>query len=970
MKRLADILLSVAALLLLAACTDDADVYNNPTASEGNLCVYVPVTRDASGVTGALGSSNPTYNASVDECKINDLHLYAFPVGGNGTFLSQDLPSPEASNMLNENVASYQLKIKPGTYRVYVVANMKDVLDGVSINTEGDLKDVVLSYQPMSKPGMPVANNIPMIYEPATKAADGTTTDGTITISSTDNTTKTVVANLRFTCVKVCLNLIYNPDDADMNSALKANGLQITDVIGKRLSPQTSLLWDGKFSNPDVSSEYAKGIESTLYDALNSTGEGSYYTSWTDEPANANVNNKDIITVEGEGVAKPADSKQKWLFRATYYLPERYVAQASQQSALKVGGAVGGSGIKNSYNINLGHRQDETSTTEVPTFPRSTYYEIVGRLKSLGNVNLDCIVGVKEWQMATIDVDLNHTTLWVSKSNAEVKSLQDDYIDYVTNALDGITFGCDTEIEKVGSGKLPVIIATNDAATKRVTFSINPNISVSDFNAANALTGTAKVWIQAGNIKKYLDVSYDVTPYFKVDPVDVVIFYDGGNAPELTKVVKFTTNLGGIQFPSGWTVSGEGQNVEYAQSTINIKCDKPNVAEGTFTITATTDPVTTTTHVFTVKAIGDNNVEQQIRVTVRPPVGDYIIYMRAINDLAWCNGGGTDAYQHSNMLDEDPTIGFVNNNWRDGWYEEQNSNWNEDFSPHNGYHYVYIYTQIGETQPDGSKDPNTAEWYFGGETDYKAFYRNTVSQGTDNDKYKGKWWPGRSMKADNNNPGWYYYSIAHNAMSVGNNGKGQAQTTAEKKIKPGQTLLIFSNGTFLDAGFQSHRFTHHNDPGITLFNYEDREGWYLYDPLSDPYYRVYDEKPTVVDVEYTIYTKDKKITAWYSQFGVNSGDGKGKFTMWCNSSNVPGEFECTEYGLDCNGKTWYKTILHLKAPLGEYDKILTVKVGGDAIHTKLFDGENYPSTKMNGKRYVVEGSFDSDTKTWSQGAPF
>ena len=140
--------------------------------------------------------------------------------------------------------------------------------------------------------------------------------------------------------------------------------------------------------------------------------------------------------------------------------------------------------------------------------------------------------------------------------------------------------------------------------------------------------------------------------------------------------------------------------------------------------------------------------------------------------------------------------------------------------------------------------------------------------------------------------------------------------------------------------------------------------------MSDPYYRVYDEKPTVVDVEYTIYTKNRKITAWYSLFGVNSGDGKGKFTMWCNNSNVPGEFECTEYGQDRNGKTWYKTILHLKAPLGEYDKILMLKVGGDAIHTKLFDGENYPSTKMNGKRYVVEGSFDSDTKTWSQGAPF
>ena len=92
--------------------------------------------------------------------------------------------------------------------------------------------------------------------------------------------------------------------------------------------------------------------------------------------------------------------------------------------------------------------------------------------------------------------------------------------------------------------------------------------------------------------------------------------------------------------------------------------------------------------------------------------------------------------------------------------------------------------------------------------------------------------------------------------------------------------------------------------------------------------------------------------------------------MWCNNSNVPGEFECKEYGPDSNGKTWYRTILHLKAPLGEYDKILKLKVNGDEIHTTLFDGDNYPSTKMHGKRYVVEGSYDPDTDTWTQGAPF
>uniref|UniRef100_UPI0040297EF7 hypothetical protein n=1 Tax=Prevotella sp. TaxID=59823 RepID=UPI0040297EF7 len=958
MKRLADILLSVAALLLLAACTDDADVYNTPAPSEGNLCVYVPVTREGDEVTSSLDPSNPTYNASVDECNINDLHLYAFPVGGNGTFLSQELPSPEASNMLNEKVASYKLQIKPGTYRVYVVANMNDVLDVNSITTEDDLKKVVLGYTPVSKPGMPVANNIPMIYEPDTKAADGTTVDGTITIKNTDTTPQTVMANLKFTCVKVCLNLIYNPEDADMDAALKSNGLQITDIMGKRLSPQTSLLWDGKFN---VSEAYAKGIEPKLYDATASTGGGSYYTSWTETPANANVNNEDIITVEGEGVAAPANPKEKWLFRATYYLPERYVAQASQQSALKVGGAVGGSAIANSYNINLGHK-DETSTTEVPTFPRGTYYEIVGRIKSLGNIDLDCVVGVEKWQMATIDADFNHTTLWVSSTKAEVGSQKVAFIDYLTNVTNGdIKFGCDTEIEKISAGKLPVIVATNDIATHRVRFSINPELSVADFTAANALTGTAKVWIKAGNIKKYLYVTYDVTPYFKVDPVDIVIQYDAENSPELTKVVKFTTNLSGIQFPDGWTVSGGGHDVSYAQSTINIKCENTNKADGTFTIFAKTDPQTTTTHTFTVKSIGvdgtKKHIEQEIRVTVRPPVGPYHIYMRAINDLAWTkDASNLDEFQHSNMLDEEAyNNSKENNNWRDGWWVQGGADWSKDRSSHVDYHKVYIYTQIGETKADGTKDENVAEWYFTGG------------------------WPGHSMKADNNNPGWYYYKIAHNAESEGNNNKGQAQTTAKKMIKPGQTLLIFSNGTYTDVGFQPHRFTHHNDPGITLFNYEDREGWYLYDPLSDPYYRVYDKKPTIVDVEYTIYTKNKRITAWYCKYGVNSQDGKGKFEMKSDNPNVENEFKCTECDKkDKDGNTWYKTILHLKAPLGEYDKVLKLKVNGDEIHTELFDGDNYPVTgkvtrTINGRnyvRYVIEGTYDPGTQTWKKGDPF
>ena len=991
MKRLADILLSLAALLLLAACTDDADVYNTPASSEGNLCVYVPVTREGDAITSSLSSSNPTYNASVEECQINDLHLYAFPVGVEGTFLSQELLAPQANEMINEKVARYQLQIKPGTYHVYVVANMEDVLKDKTINTEADLKKVVLSYapmSPMSKSGMPVANNIPMIYEP--KEADGTTTN--VVINNTDKTPKIVAANLRFTCVKVCLNLVYDPNATGVSSALK-NGMIINDVKAERLSPETKLLWDGKFSNPslDASSTYAEGFESSLYEHASATGV--YYSDWEEDLTHVNDNNNNIITPKSAVTSSPVNIKQKWLFRATYYLPERYVKEAAQQSALKIGGAVGG--YNNSYNINLGHRQDETSTTEVPTFPRGTYYEIVGRIKSLGNIDLDCVVGVKPWEMETIDADFTHTTLWVSKTKAEVKSQQDDYIDYLTNADPStLKFECISKVNKTTLGDLEIIKVVNDPATKRLKFSINPELSIADFGTKTE--GDAKVSIKVNNIKKYLNVHYNVTPYFKVDPVDIVIFYDDGNTAELTKSVKFTTNLGGIKFPDGWTVLGSGHEVSYAESKINIKCKNTQLAEGTFTITATSDPQTTTTHTFTVKSIekykdADGNekyMEQPVRVTVRPPKGNYIIYMRAINDLVWCKGDSNDDYQHNLMLDEDSRLGTVSNNWRDGWWEAQkevssnwqNVTWDEDFSPHNDYHYVYVYTQIGETKPGtGSQDRTTKEWYFV-KPDRGDFTRHTVSNNDDSGFGTEEWWPGHSMKADGNNPGWYYLSIPTNQMSV-----GKKVATQDKMINPGQTLLIFSNGTYLKKGFQSHRFTHHNDPGITLFNYEDNEGWYLYDPTSDPYYKVFDEKPTIVDVEYTIYTKYDKISGWFVNYGVKNGGGTEQFEMKSDNPNVVNEFTCVYYGDDpSDNKAWYKTILHLKAPLGEYDKNLHVNIknSSGSVYDKplLFDGDSYPVTgkvtrTINGReyvRYVIEGSYDpgSGAKTWKKGRPF
>lgn len=356
---------------------------------------------------------------------------------------------------------------------------------------------------------MPVCTNIPMIYEP--KDVNGTIINTKIEKSG-DKYTE-VAANLKFTCVKVKLNLLFDPTAE--GSAFNGKSYSIKDILAQKLSPSTTLSWNGAFSNSNVSTDYAKGFENEVYATPSeASNKGSYYKAgdWTEAAANANVNNKDIITLVQGATPKaaPQNAADKWLFQGTYYLPERYIANASQQSTLKVNGSVNGN-IENNYTINLGHRRDESPTsTEVPTFPRGTYYEIIGKIKTLGNMELDCKVSIKPWETVPIDADFNHTTLWVSKTEANVTSMKNDYITYNSNAA--VEFGCDTKINSKD-----IIIGTKrgkDAnGNDSIKFCVNPNIPINDYAQRK---GTAKFWLKANNLKKYIDVHYDVTPYLDV----------------------------------------------------------------------------------------------------------------------------------------------------------------------------------------------------------------------------------------------------------------------------------------------------------------------------------------------------------------------------------------------------------------------------------------------------------------------
>ena len=923
--KIRDFILSLVSwfiLLVTVSCSDELGGERAPISSESNLHVLVPTVLSSRGTRADDASGLPTYNATVDECQINDLTLYAFPTptaGNEGKLLVETLPAPLATMMAEPNVANYQLNIEPGTYHIYVVANMNKVLSGQTIKTENDLKDIVLGYGGGAVPGMPVSTNIPMIYEPEKDAAGNLAE--TVIAAAGDKYTE-VAANLKFTCVKVKLNLIFDSSIAEFGGKT----FSINSILAKNLSPFTHLYWGGKFETPTwADKDYKDGFSSNMYQA--SERPSVYYADWTDNRSASATNNNDDIKGTGTARENPVNPAGKWLFQQTYYLPERYISSESDRSYLTINGNVGGS-VDNNYRINLGHKKDETSTTEVPVFPRGTFYEITGAIKSLGNMELDCKVSVKPWEMETISADFNHTTLWVSKTKASVTSTTADSIDYKSNVmLTEANFGCDEKVT-TSSGEKDVIVLSKLDAVKnhRITFNINKDIQFSDYKGN--YKGTAKVWIKAGNIKKYLNVAYDASPYFEVNPQEVTIYWKSDNS---TKLVQFKTNLGGLAFTNNVTSSSVGK------SDIQASCDTPNTPEGTFRIKATSDPVTTTVHYLTVQPKESaEGFKKIIKVTVKPAVGNYRINFRAINDRAHYKGGesnGTDNYKGTPEEKKEETYNgdIGNTNWADGWLDLSDDNDKQIYISQTDKHRIYVYTQIGETDKAVANSP---AWKFSAN------------------------WPGDQMVADNTNVGWYYKDFSKDFKSTST----EFGATGTRTLKPGETLIMFSNNTNTNWGFTLHRCPHHLEPGIPLFDYEDKEGWIVYDPTSDPTWNIYDDMPTIENINFTIYTKFQTY-GWFNVYGAANGKN--------NDNNNTERESFTIY--DTAGKSWscenlnngwYKTVITLKAVKGDHEKAIRIKkdnkdTGGESV--LLFNGNSYEKHKDTG---FYDGS------SWHAGTPF
>ena len=862
------------AMFGLSSCADDLGVKTDDLETSG-IVLMVPDVE--------LAAEFPTTKAeaasSAAEGALSELYLYVFKTdGGNSELVDRrNLKNDNALSVGNTYYKAYNLDLQPGSYKFYLLGNISDYAGDVSsLGTEAAIKALTLKFDGKTL----AAGNLPMACLSKVALSEGpTTADQAIEITKEDaKKGKKIYADLSFLLSKVRYTVLF---DNSANGISAAFGTNIADFSSDDAVSFTNIL---NTTPIEGSKTVAQDAEFT---SANGKIETFTYPTEVDYPKESSTN-----------LSATTTDKNKCAWQGVVYLPENLIA--GKQTIFKLKGQAQTSTGTRIYDLG----KEITlcpSNVNGGNFSRGNLYDIVVSVKNYDGVNVQ--VNAATWTPTSLLADFVHTYLNMESTKAKVTSLDDDVLKYDTDGRGGITF------ELTSNGDLqdkngvliplttPVIKASFNTNDKTITFSANSNIDVTKLkeNSNGEIIGTAEGYIKAGNIKKKIEIEYDLSPIFSMDPQSLT-FNWGDVATGTTlgsQTFTFKTNLGGIKLflsDENGTVGTEKtsnlaagftdtKTVTGGSSTISLKSGNTSEGEGSITVTSIQDPKQVAHHYFLAQAANKSSEKVLLMVTVIPNNPPYRVYFRAIND-----------YQDDLSIGNSPEASeFLLGKWSEYPSESTTKDWWRS-------HKIYVYGQEGET---GAAFSDSKQWKY-----------NEYESDPANAKIK------RDMISDNTNTGWYYTDIANGLTPY------TASAGYEKEvITPGRTLFIFHSENGAHA---VHRCSHHNDPGVPLFNYEDREGWYLYDPTREPYYNVYDEKPEVVDVTYEIYTSFQP-TMWYRDFGIATGnsayDENKKFKMYGLISSGSGIGQTTKSG------NYYKTQLKFKAPKGEYAKNIQISSG-------------------------------------------
>lgn len=607
----------------------------------------------------------------------------------------------------------------------------------------------------------------------------------------------------------------------------------------------------------------------------------------------------------------------KWSSEYTIYLPEHYTDDTDKRTVLWIegtetvwdGSAYKDIAVEHTFCLPLGG-EDYTGDngSQGGDLVRGTWYDVTAQIVGKGEQDITVSVDKYPWTTDNLSLGFAHTELWLSRTG--IPDVSDSYNveeQILVTSLDKAQIEYSTTASSISVecmdkiGEKAIVLA--DVEQNTITFSVNPDIPVASYGHTS---GTAQVAIQANNIIKYVDVQYDVTPILEVSPLLINIQTEEGGADvQREYIVNFETNLGGI------TLSASELSAPSGTGRVSVSCNDTQAMIGQIILKTDGASESTWESSFTVTS-ADGSLSRSVRVVVNPPLKDYIIHFIAINDD--CD---ISDYNRSKIHREL----FKNGASTDGWTQ----------------HNIYIYTQYGVTA-DG--DIPKSVWYF--------FNLAGLSV--------PPFWPGVAMQQDSNNPGWLHYNLPINQK-----GKDRDGNETKKLPQPGETLIMFNSGT---SSLQyRHRYPYDMEPGVMLFDFAGREGWFVFDPTSNAY-EFWEEKPELYLATYTMYTKDSEpiIDNWFRKYGVQPNDDgtTSKLLMWGDKDSQVDGYKNMRVYEDSGIDGWKKTELDLWSIKGREGKDIIVKnkaEGDDNRYGILFGGRVF----KNNTGYYDNG--------WHEGVP-
>lgn len=510
-------------------------------------------------------------------------------------------------------------------------------------------------------------------------------------------------------------------------------------------------------------------------------------------------------------------NKDEWSYTDILYLPENYNNKKNTYLEIK-GTELTSKGdettITHTYILPLGGEAGNKSGGDLE---RGTFYDMTASITGKGKMDMKINMSVFEWTLQDVYADFSQTSLWVSRTGKLVDSNDDSKFDHDNKTGQQILVTSqynDSIGYKTNAKEVTVECVSKIGKKPLVLATVQSGQILFTVNPAILMddyNGQTKGTAVVAIHANNLVKYIDVQ--YNVTPflnvTPLEVEIHTEEGKQSTYAVLYETNLGGIKIDKESLTSANKDKVTITYPT-------GTSSKGKIMLQSDGNATNTWTSSFTVSPSSPkyDDLKKQVKVTVIPSLNDYRIHFIALNDS---RTGENGAQINTGNLTTD-------NKW-------PNCN-------------IYLYTQYGMTSDNNIPQ---SVWYF----------FNTEGQAKPS-------WPGVSMKEDPENEGWKLFEL-----STDKPGWCSITGAKPKYPKPGETLIMFNSGENNDY----QRYPYHMEPGVQLFDFKNREGWFVYDPTSN-LHEFFESKPDIHLVTFNMYYQGDIIDNWYIKTGSNYLYGK------------------------------------------------------------------------------------------------